>query len=453
MALTTEKITELAPDQASLKAANKLMKASKWPALQSGSNLVWGECQGSGANPYRSVFDETDYGYKCTCPSRKFPCKHVLALMWMYVDDPAPFSDGTVPQWVTDWLGRRRKTTPAAAGSSAGKNMSDAQKPEAEAKADPKAEARKQAAAAKRAQATQDALQGAVTDLEQWLDDQTRAGLGTFLNEASERCRTIAARLVDSKAQALASRLDELPAHLMSLRGEARLDALIQEFGRLVLICRAWASSPNDPELRRLVATSETRDNLLENPDAPRHSSVWEVVGERVSTRRDGLVSQSTWLLNLGDGPQFALLLDFFPASLGKRTNPFALGERFAAELAFYPGRTALRAVLAQRDPTPHPDAVWPTPQAMPMTGYVDTLALSPWISNWPLLLPAGHLAQAGGALWWQSDDTTTQLPLSNTPQDHIAGLPMTKATAIWNGMTLSILSAQSDWGLVNFDE
>lgn len=453
MALSTEKITALAPDQASLKAANKLTKVSKWPALHSGSDLVWGECQGSGANPYRSVFDATDFGYKCTCPSRKFPCKHVLALMWMYVDDAEPFSDGSVPQWVTDWLSRRRKTTPVQEDSPDGKSLAEAQKPEAEAKPNPKAEARKKAAAEKRAQATQEGLEGAVSDLEQWLDDQMRAGMGTFLNEASERCRTIAARLVDSKAQALASRLDELPAYLMSLQSEARLDALIQEFGRLVLICRAWVSSPNNPELRRLVATSETRESLLENLDAPRHSSVWEVVGERISTRRDGLVSQETWLLNLGNGPQFALLLDFFPASLGKRTNAFGLGERFAAELAFYPARAPLRAVLAKRDPSHHPDAVWPTPTDNPMTNFLDTLTQSPWISSWPLLLPSGQLAEAGETLWWQSDDELTRLPVSNTPQDHIAGLPMIKATAIWNGISLSILSSKSDWGLVKFDE
>ena len=80
MSLTTNKITELAPDQASLNAAHKLMKPGKWPTLAQHGDLVWGECQGSGANPYRTVFDRSNAGYKCTCPSRKFPCKHVLAV-------------------------------------------------------------------------------------------------------------------------------------------------------------------------------------------------------------------------------------------------------------------------------------------------------------------------------------------------------------------------------------
>ena len=395
MTLTTDKITALAPDQASLKAANKLMKPAKWPTLLEDQTLVWGECQGSGANPYRTVFDKTDHGYKCTCPSRKFPCKHVLALMWMYVEDPGPFSDGAVPEWVTDWLGRRKKTVSATAVpvvSAAGKSLADARRDEPEAAPDPKAEARKTAAAEKRAKETEAALLGAVADLEQWLEDQLRGGLGAFLNEATERCRTIAARLVDGKAQGLASRLDEMPAGLLARPSEARLDALIQELGRIVLIGRAFTASPKDPELRRLVATSETREAVLESADAPRQRATWEVVGEQVSTRRDGLVSQATWLMNLGEGRRFALLLDFFPASLGKRTSAFLVGERFEAEVAYYPARVPLRAVLAERGGDTPGARDWPAPDGCPLAGYRAALGQAPWISPLPLRLPRAPL-------------------------------------------------------------
>src|SRR5580658_762708 len=105
MSLSLEKVEALAPDQSSLDAARKLLKASSWPLVASnGSGLVWGECQGSGATPYRVVVSESDAGYKCTCPSRKFPCKHSLALMWMRVEKPTTFTPATVPDWVKDWL-------------------------------------------------------------------------------------------------------------------------------------------------------------------------------------------------------------------------------------------------------------------------------------------------------------------------------------------------------------
>jgi uncharacterized Zn finger protein len=114
MSLALERIEALAPDQASLGAARKLLKPSSWPTLAEGEGLVWGECQGSGATPYRVVLNEADAGYKCTCPSRKFPCKHTLALMWMRAETTTASTPATLPEWVKDWLSRRRgKSTTA----------------------------------------------------------------------------------------------------------------------------------------------------------------------------------------------------------------------------------------------------------------------------------------------------------------------------------------------------
>src|SRR5262245_44798971 len=108
MSLSLERIEALAPDQPSLAAARKLLKPSSWPTLAESEGLVWGECQGSGATPYRVAVNEADAGYKCTCPSREFPCDHALALMWMRADKPASFAPAPVPEWVKDLLSRRR---------------------------------------------------------------------------------------------------------------------------------------------------------------------------------------------------------------------------------------------------------------------------------------------------------------------------------------------------------
>ena len=85
MAIDLKAVEQLATDQSSLKAAAGLAKPAKWSGVggsQDGA-LIWGECAGSGANPYRVMADLRDLGNKCTCPSRKFPCKHVLGLLWM----------------------------------------------------------------------------------------------------------------------------------------------------------------------------------------------------------------------------------------------------------------------------------------------------------------------------------------------------------------------------------
>ncbi|MGH3171654.1 MAG: SWIM zinc finger family protein, partial [Trebonia sp.] len=69
----------LAPDGSSARAARGLAKAAPWTGTGATDDAVWGLCQGSGANPYQTVVDLTGPAYKCSCPSRKFPCKHGLA--------------------------------------------------------------------------------------------------------------------------------------------------------------------------------------------------------------------------------------------------------------------------------------------------------------------------------------------------------------------------------------
>ena len=456
MAITTDTVTALAPDQASLKAASKLMKAGKWPVLQidAASNLVWGECQGSGANPYRVVFDISDQGYKCTCPSRKFPCKHALALMWMYAETPDQFGPGDVPEWVTDWLGRRRKSTGTATAqpSAEGKSLSLARAAEPEKPEDPKAAARREAAAKKRAGDTEAAIMGAVDDLETWIEDQLRTGLGALLNDLPARCRAIAARMVDGKAGALAGRIDEIPSRVLALPGEERLDTLIGQLSKLVILIRAFRSEPKSPDLRRAIATSEKRDAVLADPDALRVKSLWEVVGERITTRRDDVISQATWLLNLqSEGPRFALLLDFFPVSIGRRTGAFASGDQFEAELVFYPGSAPLRALVDTR--TDCPVQEWPDADATPLADAARFESRLPWSEVAPVLLPPGRVALADkGRAWWVATEGGLTLPMDAPPPDALTGMALDKATALWDGSRLSVLSVQTKWGRVALD-
>src|SRR5258708_2578891 len=276
MGLTRSAIEAMAPDQSALTAASALLKPAKWPVRARSGHLIWGECQGSGANPYRVVADTDEQGSKCTCPSRKFPCKHAIALMWLFVDDGATFQDADIPAWVNDWMGRRRKgTAPARPGALSGalgeaKSLSTAREAVADAPHDAKADARKRAAAERRAQDTRRTVRAATEDLDGWISDQLRTGLSGFLNEAGERCRRIAARLVDAKAGSLASRVDEMPSRLLGLPTEQRIDGAIAELGKLALLTRAWPAAPDDPALRREVIGSETREEGFADTEAPR---------------------------------------------------------------------------------------------------------------------------------------------------------------------------------------
>lgn len=461
MKVDLKAVESLAPDQSSLKAAAGLVKPTKWSGagVSSDGQLIWAACAGSGANPYRVMADLADLGNKCTCPSRKFPCKHVLALLWMRADDTMAFVPAEVPDWVSEWLGRRRKTggaaaaTPAAAGSAPAKDMRAAVAVETETPEDPKDIARKAAAAEKRAAETEQAMDDAVDALEGWVSDQLRLGLASFIDDATARCRRIAARLVDGKAATLAGRIDELPARLLAMPAGDRVRGAVIELGKLILLARAFRAEPKNAEIRRSIAAAENREALLENPATLRVSSTWEIVGEKVETRRDGLVSQTSWLLNLGgEGPSFAVLLDYYPASAGKRGSVFTVGEQFDGELAFYPARNPERALLLSRTARDQAETAWPCMEPMPLAKIVaKRLDDEPWLVEMPILLPPGRIMiDANGTPWWKSLSGDDLVPVEDLAEGPARATDLACAAAVWSARGLRVLAAQTAWGRLN---
>src|SRR6185436_6036947 len=75
---TEEQVLSLAPDESAKKSGRELASPSKWVSRSANEKALWGECKGSGANPYKTQIDLSNIAFKCSCPSRKFPCKHGL---------------------------------------------------------------------------------------------------------------------------------------------------------------------------------------------------------------------------------------------------------------------------------------------------------------------------------------------------------------------------------------
>ena len=97
MTLTMEGVLALAPDEASAKAARGLTSPAKWPLLGADDAAVWGECQGSGSKPYQTQVDLSGPAFRCSCPSRKFPCKHNLALLMLRAQNASRFNSDEPP--------------------------------------------------------------------------------------------------------------------------------------------------------------------------------------------------------------------------------------------------------------------------------------------------------------------------------------------------------------------
>lgn len=78
--MTLDDIKEKAPDRKAYAAAKKVATDSKWARFGRQDKILWGVAKGSSGE--YSVFVDTERdALECSCPSRKRPCKHALALL------------------------------------------------------------------------------------------------------------------------------------------------------------------------------------------------------------------------------------------------------------------------------------------------------------------------------------------------------------------------------------
>jgi hypothetical protein len=328
--------------------------------------------------------------------------------------------------------------------------------------ADPKAEAR---AAAQRERTRRDREASILAGLDEfglWLSDQLEKGIAAFVANAAGACRRMAQRLVDAKASALATRLDSLPARLFSLTEAARPTAAVVELGVFHLIAEAYRRQDAlDPALRedvrQMVGWVQTRDALLADFDAVRTAGRWHVIATRSEVQPDRLRRVETWLWREGegDGPRFALLLDFVPVTVGAASAGFMIGETFEAELVFYASPIPLRALIAtQTSPSSANQAMPPLPEAglaAAWQAYEQALGARPWLGDWPFLFTGARVRRSGEALFL-TDPADANLALPISPEQAVSALPLANAgpvngVGLWDGWRIRLTQAEAEIG------
>ncbi|GAA2505110.1 SWIM zinc finger family protein [Streptomyces thermolineatus] len=373
---TSEQVLGLAPDAASRKAGTKLSAPGPWsgtggstvPAGREGT-VVWGLCRGSGSTPYRTVADLGGPAYKCSCPSRKFPCKHVLGLLLLWSAGPGGGVDpAEPPEWVAQWLSARAGAATRKAQRAAGK----------EGVADPEA-------ARRRAELRDARTADGAAELEQRLADGVRAGLAGADRSDSRAWEEVAARMVDAQAPGLAARAGELA--VVPSSGSGWPGRLLEEYALLHLLARGVRALDGLPE--ELAATVRSRAGRsvdsagLLSTRAVRDD--WLVLGSRDSAS-ERLTTRRIWLRGARTGAA-ALVLSFGAA--GRAPDlVLPVGMSVDADLAHHPAARPLRASLGERHAAPAPGPVPPgTTVAGALSAYGDALCDDPWLDSWPAVL------------------------------------------------------------------
>lgn len=453
----------LITDPGTLKRGQELLKPAKWANLGRTDTAAWGDCAGNGSKPYLTGIDLTEPAFKCSCPSRVFPCKHGAGLLLLMARQPELLTGNTPPPWLDEWLGKRQQTqakktekadssaTPApritelriGGDAPVGTPSFLEKSPGSEAPlevvlntaVDPKRLARMAAGA---------------DDLAAWLEDLMRAGLASLDKPPAKFWESQAARLVDNQLPGLAATVRELatlrhahadwPSRLLARLGELHL--LVRAFQNLLNI-----STDAQQEVLQQVGVNLKRDDLLAT--IPPVADAWQVLGQ-LRWEEDRLTARRTWLRGRDTG-RTALVLEF---SFGGQpfATPLIPRGSYLGEVVFYPGLLPLRAapVALKFDGTVPPEVV---PNGQSISGllhdYANALARQPWLREWPATLAQVQLTPLPDGSWLLHHATETDtLPLrfanENMPFELLAqsgGQPLT-LFGEWDGCAFRPLSS-----------
>jgi len=420
--LNPDQITAIAPDASSLKAGREIGTGRKWEVTGGNEEVLWGLAMGSGKNPYQTVVALPDLASKCSCPSRKFPCKHALGLMFLSVSEPV--ADGPPPAWASEWLESRAA------------RVEKAQSAVQEKSAKP-VDAR---AAHKRRVQREGRVAEGVFLLRQTLVDLTGEGLAGGSARNPEFWADLAKRMIDCQAPGLA-------AAVLHIGDTVLLDAQVDtelpfELGRLHLILHSLESrEAHDPtvqaDLRALVgARSDAGEEAGEAIEDD-----W-FVAARKTEERDRLLTSTSWMLGVKSG-RWARLLRFAPAHL-TLAEPWAMGTAARAVLRFRPGSYPLRAnaeVEVPSQPAAVPEIQEPDLDTL-LERFATALGTDPFLRSLPFLIALrpstrGSLlvdATGRGLPWAARSETALRV-------DCICGGQPTSMCGEWDGRRINLLA------------
>lgn len=370
----------LASDQLSARAARGLARAETWSRTGSSERGVWGHCQGSRSTPYQTAVALRGPAYRCSCPSRKVPCKHALALLLLW-------SSGTVrpadePDWAAGWLERPDQAEPRRRA----------------AVVDP-------AAAKARAERRAERVAGGVAELQTWLADRLHRGLAGFEQQGWTELSRLAARMVDAQAPGLAGSLRRAAGTIG--RGQDWPGRLLEELSMVHLAATAHdrlgeLPAPLAETVRGRIGWTTGTEQVLSAGEKVEDD--WLVLGQ-VLEPDERLTVRRIWLRGLRTG-RTALLLSFAANGQALDVPPAGPGETVRAVASFYPGAGAVRALLVPpTDPADPGRASGPPagesgPVGVAVGGalaeYAAALGSDPWLERWPVVLAAVRPARNG---------------------------------------------------------
>ncbi len=392
--LTREQAESFAPDSGTLSRGRKIAKPSAYREIGADDRAIWGTALGS--SEYLSMVDLHGPAFKCSCPVKKLPCKHVMGLMLLVAEDHSVIEGNQAPEELQQWLTKRD----SAAVAKQNRKTGEVKDPEAQAKRAAKREAN---------------IDAGVESLRLFLEDVLTVGLADAGKRSRDVWDNVQRRLVDAQAVGLANRVEHLRELVSQGAGmtEETLAAMVQ----MNLLCRSWTnrqslSAEQQTHLCQLVGWKQQQPQL--QPDSCQE---WIVLSNGRRYERD-LYSQNVWMLENG-GTRFARLLHFAKASIGASLpGGYAPGCCLQGSLTFHSEWNPIRADFESRNLLATPIKADPAPiKAVANTGFISALTdlqqqrtTYPFNDAWPLLVADLRLVSHSGQLALADEDNVVML-------------------------------------------
>lgn len=455
---TEAEVLALSPDAASSKAAKGLQSIRKWPSSGCDDQAVWGECQGSGSTPYQTQVDLSGPTFKCSCPSRKFPCKHGLALLLLraqgLIAEGAP-----QPAWVTQWLNQRQEKAQKKAAQAAQTATPVAPQTGQEEKSTPSASA---VAAQRRVAKRWDNTESGLQELALWMQDMVTHGLATVGSDSvtHQRWNTMKARMIDAQAPGMAARVEQAWQCVDS--GPQWQNAVLRQLGHWQLVIDAVRRREQlAPEVLADVqaALGWPLDKATVIAQSSAQVDTWFVIGQRLIEREGRLLERHVWLQGNETG-HTAWLLDYTQGGRGF-DSAWLVGQGYRGALHFYRGASPVRAVAVDMQwctaqmPCQAPAFMTPEPCGVApcLHDLQQRIARNPLGMTQPFWCPDTHLLSTSGGQWCMA------WPDQGTHSAHTARVPVTiddadawQLLALGGGIPLTLFGAweQGRWHILS---
>lgn len=439
MEWTTEKVAALAPNASTERRGKTLAQASKWTNLGTNGSAIWGECKGTGSLPYLVQIDLKGPAFKCTCPTRKLPCKHVLGLFFLYAEKYM-FSNQPVPEWVSTWLVKRQPVQQEQIPLKSTEELEKAQQ-----------------AKVKRWEKRLLLMSSGIEELELWLKDLVRQGLANVSASNPIFWNTIAAKMMDAQLPRVSTILKE--AGNLVEENPNWIEIVSGQLGELYLLVEAFRRreqlTPSmQNELYNMLGRLTKKADVLS--EQPNQLDRWLVMGQKEGIDIEGRTYRRTWLKGASSNKN-ALILDYAFGNMGFQQQ-YVVGTLLKGKLAYYPCNLEQRAVLGDFQVESLTTALqlksFSSVEEL-LEEYAQCLNQNPWLSQFPALIQGVVPFIEGEEQYMLIDQEQQVLPLTTVRAQAIykmlaisGGEPIT-VFGEWLGQAFEPLSIVVDYKVI----